>query len=154
MKIREFLEDIITNEIIQGKKYSERIEIEDGGYNSYIGICVDIDDYDEKPFTEGVRLFRNTNTVSKITNTWEFELGGICYPYFNNPGIPLKFSSYGKTPIEAEAEAVKYFKELKKLIRKQTTEYKKEMAKSAEQERAELLARLAKLEEDSPCDKT
>ena len=151
MNIREFLVDIMDKDIIQGKKYDKRIEIEDGGYNSYISLCVDVNDYGKKaPFTLGIDLIRNTNSADKLINTWGFRLGGICNPYADNPGIPLRFSSYGKTPIEAEAEAVKYFKELKKLIRKQTTEYKKEMAKSAEQERTELLARLAELEEVEP----
>lgn len=151
MRIREFLVDIIENEIIQGKDYFERIAIEDGGSNSYIGICVDITaDRNKAPFAYGIRVFRNTNTVSKITNTWGFELGGICTPYFDNPDIPLRFYSYGKPPIEARAEADKYFNELRKLIRKQTAKYKMEMAKSAEQERAELLARLAELEEVGP----
>lgn len=149
MNIREFLVDIMDKDIIQGKKYDTRIEIEDGGYNSYIGLYVSVNDYGKKaPFTLGIDLIRNTNSADKLINTWRFGLGGICYPYADNPDIPLEFRSYGKTPDEAKAEAVKYFKELRKLIRKQTAKYKKEMAKSAEQERAELLARLAELEED------
>ena len=90
----------------------------------------------------------HTNSIEELANTWELLLGSIIHKLNENPDIPLEFRSYGKTADEAKAEAVKYFKELRKLIRKQTAKYKKEMAKSAEQERAELLARLAKLEED------
>lgn len=149
MNIREFLVDIFLNKIVQGKEYGELIEIEGSGFNSYIGLWVNTIDSDRSvPISYCIRLFRHTNSIEKIANTWEFLLGDITHKLNENPDIPLEFRSYGKTPEEAEAEAVKYFKELRKLIRKRTAKYKKEMAKSAEQERAELLARLAKLEED------
>ena len=151
MNIREFLVDIFLNEIVQGKEYSERIEIEGGGFNSYIGLWVNTTDFDRSvPISYCIRLFRHANSIEELANTWEFLLGDITHKLNENPGIPLRFSSYGKTPEEAEAEAVKCFKELRKLIRKRTAEYKKETAKSTEQERAELLARLAELEEVEP----
>ena len=146
--VREFLVDIAENEIISGKKYSCRIEVDDGGYNSYIALDVDVDDWKHKPrkVTQGVRIFRHTNSSSKLANTWCFTLGNVCHLYADEPSIPLEFSSYGKCPDEAEAEAKQYFSELKKLIRKQTSAYKAEAAKSAQEEKEKLLERLKELE--------
>ena len=146
--IREFLADIAENEIISGKKYSCRIEIEDGGYNSYVGLNVYVDDWKHKPrkVTQGVRIFRNTNSANRLENTWRFSLGNVCHNYADYPDIPLEFSSYGKSPDEAEAEAKQYFNKLKKLIRKQTSDYKVESAKSAQEEKEKLLERLKELE--------
>lgn len=146
--IREFLVDIAENEIIPGNQYSCRIEIEDGGYNSYVALDVDVDDWKHKPrkVTQGVRIFRHTNSASKLANTWCFRLGNVCHLYADEPSIPLEFSSYGKTPDEAEAEAEQYFNKLKKLIRKQTSVYKVEAAKSAQEEKEKLLERLKELE--------
>ena len=131
--VREFLVDVAENEIISGKKYSCRIEIEDGGYNSYVALDVDVDDWEHKPrkVTQGVRIFRHTNSTNRLENTWSFS---------------LEFSSYGKCPDEAEAEAEQYFSELKKMIRKQTSAYKVEAAESAQEEKEKLLERLKELE--------
>ena len=41
--IRDFLEHIAENDLIFNKNYALRIEIDDGGDNSYIGFNVDID---------------------------------------------------------------------------------------------------------------
>lgn len=146
--VREFLVDIAENEIISGKKYSCRIEVDDGGYNSYVALDVDADDWKHKPrkVTQGVRIFRHTNSSSKLANTWCFTLGNVCHLYADEPSIPLEFSSYGKCPDEAEAEAKQYFSELKKLIRKQTSAYKVEAAESAQEEKEKLLERLKELE--------
>lgn len=146
--IREFLVDIAENEIISGKKYSCRIEIEDGGYNSYVALAVDVDDWKHKPrkVTQDVRIFRHTNSANRIENTWSFSLGNVCHLYADEPNIPLEFSSYGKSPGEAKAEAEQYFGELKKLIRKQTSGYKVAAAKSAQEEKEKLLERLKELE--------
>ena len=75
--IREFLVGVAENEIIIGKKYSCRIEIEDGGYNSYVALDVDVDDWKHRPrkVTQDVRIFRHTNSASKLANTWCFTLG-------------------------------------------------------------------------------
>ena len=145
--VRDFLVDIANNEILQGKKYSHRIEIEDGGINSYISLCVDTHDFQRKtPVTQSVRLFRHTNSANKALHMWTFSLGSVCYEYADNPDIPLRFESYGKTPDEAEAEAAQYFKELRKLIHKATSDYKIAAAESAQEEREKLLARLSELE--------
>ena len=73
-------------------------------------------------------------------------MGEICNEYHTYPDIPIGFSSFGRTPDEAEAEAVGYYNRIRKLVRKETAAYKIEMAKTAEAEREELLARLAELD--------
>ena len=142
--VREFLVDVAENEIISGKKYSCRIEIEDGGYNSYVALNVDVDDWKYKPrkVTQDVRILRHTNSAIKLANTWCFTLGNVCHLYADEPNIPLEFSSYGKSPDEAAAEAERYFSELKKL----TSAYKVEAAESAQEEKEKLLERLKELE--------
>ena len=137
-----------NNEIVQGEKYSHRIEIDDGGFNSYIGFDVEVEDWKHKPHkaTRSIEIFRHTNSANKLQNEWKFSLGNICHPYCDNPGMPLELTSYGKTPDEAEAEAEKYFSEIRKLVRKQTSVYKIEKAASAKEEREKLLARLSELE--------
>ena len=144
--VRAFLVDIATNEILKNKQYSIRIPIDDGGENSYIGFNLDLDDWKIKGKIQSLRLYRHTNTPQNLLNEWCFELGAICNEYHSNPDIPIMFSSYGKTPDQAEIEAQTYFKEIKRLIRKRTSEYKIEMAKTAEEEKEKLLARLAELE--------
>lgn len=143
--VRDFLADM-AREVVHGKQYSIRLEIEDGGFNSYIGFNVDLDNWKSKGKVQGVRLHRHTNSPDKLTNRWEFELGSVCHEYHSNPDIPLRFTSYGKSVEEAEAEAQSYFEELEKLIQKQTSDYKIQAVKSAEKEKEELLARLAELE--------
>lgn len=145
--IRTFLVDI-TNEVMPNKPYSFRIPIDDGGNNSYIGFSLDLDDWKNKGKVQSLRLYRHTNTADKLTNEWMFEIGTICNEYFANPDIPIRFSSYGKTPDEAESEAQSYFKEIKRLIKKRTSEYKIEAAKTAKEEKEKLLARLAELEDN------
>lgn len=149
--VREFLVDIAENEIIIGKKYSCRIEIEDGGYNSYVALDVDVNEWEHRPrnVTQGVRMFRHTNSVNGLENTWCFTLGNVCHLYADEPNIPLEFSSYGKSPDEASAEAERYFSELKKMIRKQTSAYKVEAVESAQEEKEKLLMRLRELEATS-----
>lgn len=150
MNIREYLTSIINKDIIHGKPYSKRIDIDDGGDNSYIGICVDEHEFNrKKPVLQGVRLFRHTNSPDKLINTWMFQLGDICNAYADFPDVPVEFSSYGKTKEEAEKEAAKYYVQLRKLIKKRTAEYKVESAKTAKEEREELLARLAELDGDN-----
>ena len=144
--VREFLVDIAENEIVKNKAYSLRIPIEDGGSNSYIGFRLDLDDWKSKGKISSLSVFRHTNTAEKLINEWTFELGNIIETYFEYPDIPLKFASYGKTPEEATAEAQSYFKEILRLVKKCTSEYKIELAKTAEQEKEELLARLGELE--------
>lgn len=146
--VREFLADIAENEIISGKEYSCRIEIDDGGYNSYVALCVDVDDWKHKPrnVTQGVRMFRHTNSVNGLENTWCFTLGNVCHLYADEPNIPLEFSSYGKRPDEAGIEAKQYLARLRKQVRKQTAAYKVEAAKSAQEEKEKLLERLKELE--------
>lgn len=146
--VREFLKDIAENEIISGKEYSLRIPIDDGGYNSYIGLNVSIEDWKHKPkkVTREVQIFRHTNNVSDLINTWRFSLGGICHPYAENPDIPLEFSSYGKTPEEAEAEIPECLVGLRRMVREMTVEYMAEAAAEERKERKKLLARLAELE--------
>ena len=146
--IREFLVDVAENHIMQGKSYSLRIPIDDGGSNSYIGFGLDLDDWKSKGEIQQLSLFRHTNSVDKLTNTWKFELGGICNEYHANPNMPIMFSSYGKTPDEAEAEAQSYFKEMKLLIKKRTAQYKIEATQTAKEEKEKLLARLAELEDN------
>lgn len=147
MSVREFLVDIAENEIVKGKPYNLRIPIEDGGSNSYIGFSLELDEWNNKGKIRGLSVYRHTNSTRLVTNEWTFELGNICDTYFEYPDIPLRFASYGKTPEEATEEAQSYFKELTRLIKKRTSEYKIEMAKTAEKEKEELLARLAELEE-------
>ena len=144
--IREFLVDVAENHIMQGKSYSFRIPIDDGGSNSYIGFDLDLDDWKSKGKIQQLSLFRHTNSADKLVNQWTFELGGICDEYHANLNMPIMFSSYGKTPEQAEAEAQSYFKEMKLLIKKRTAQYKIEATKDAEKEKEELLARLAELD--------
>ena len=144
--VREFLEDILTNEIIPGRKYDVRIDIDDGGQNSYISVCIYAEDFQRKtPVISEITLFRHSNSVNKLINTWKFELGDICNPYADNPEIPLQYSSYGKTADEAETEASEYYNKLRQLIRKQTSDYNIKDAETEQEERKELLARLAEL---------
>lgn len=143
--VRDFLKDMARG-VVHGKSYAIRIDIEDGGYNSYIGFNVDLDDWKSKGKIQGVRLYRHTNSPDKLTNEWKFELGTVCYEYHSNPDIPLRFASYGKSVEEATAEAQSYFEELEKLIQKKTSDYKIQAVKSAEEEKEKLLARLAELE--------
>ena len=153
MKIRDFLVEI-ADEILKDEGYRVRIELDDGGYNSYIGLTVDVIEYEKPIRTSSIRLFRHTNTVDLIKNRWCFILGNICAPYADYPDIPLEFSSYGKTRKEAEKEAQKYLKELRAKIAEITAEYKAERAKNAEAEKERLKARLAELEghsEDCVC---
>lgn len=150
INIRDFLVDIADNEIVQGKSYNVRIEISDGGENSYIGLCVDIEDFRRKvPVTRGVRFFRHTNSVNRLINKWEFGLGDVCNAYADYPKIPIKFSSYGKSADDAEVEAQDYIKELKKRIRKITSDYKIQIAEETDKEREQLLARLADLDKEA-----
>lgn len=145
MKIRDFLVEI-ADEILKDEEYSVLIELDDGDYNSYIGLAVDVIERDRPIRTSSIRLFRHTNTVDLIKNRWGFILGNICEPYADYPDIPLEFSSYGKTREEAEKEAQKYLKELRAKIAEITAEYKAERAKNAEAEKERLKARLAELE--------
>lgn len=146
MNVRDFMADIAANEVLPGKQYNFRIEIDDGGINSYIGFAVDLDDWKVKGKIKELRLFRHTNNADGLSNTWSFYLGAICNEYHANPDIPLQFSSYGKTPSEAEAEAAEYFNEIRRLVRKQTSDYKIRLAETAQEEREKLLARLSELE--------
>jgi hypothetical protein len=141
-EVREFLLDLLKNDVIPGKEYSVRIELDDGGYNSYIGLNFDIESYDKTPVMKGLRIYRHTNSFSNLGVEWGFRLGSICYLISEYPGVPIEFSSYGVTVSEAEEEASKYFSELKKLIQKKTSEYGYEI--TAEKER--LLARLNELD--------
>lgn len=153
MKILEYMKDIADNVALSGRKYDVRVSMDDGGNNSYISICVDTATFQRKrPVTQSVRLFRHTNSVDKLINTWGFELGGVCHPYADYPNIVLEFKSYGKTIGEAESEAMKYFSKLRKMIEKQTSDYKIADAKSAQEEREKLLARLSELEQLPPAD--
>lgn len=151
MKILEYMKDIADNVALSGRKYNERISIDDGGNNSYISICVDTATFQRKrPVTQSVRLFRHTNSTDKLTNTWGFELGDVCNVYADYPNIALKFESYGKTSNEAESEATKYFPKLRKMIEKQTSDYRIADAESAQEEREKLLARLSELDQATP----
>lgn len=143
--VRNFLVDIAENELFTGKEYKLRIEIDDGGMNSYIGFNVDLDDWKANGKIQSLRIYRHTNTPKKLVETWDISLGNICNEYHCYPDIPIRFSSYGKTPEEA-AEARGYFKRLRRLIQKCTAEYKAAAAESAQDEKAALLARLAELE--------
>lgn len=119
MSVREFLADIVANEILPNKKYDLRIDIEDGGYNSYIGFKVSLDDWKSKGKIESVRLFRHTNSENRMSDRWEFSLGEICNEYHTYPDIPIRFSSFGKTLDEAETEATGYYNRIRKLVRKE-----------------------------------
>lgn len=148
MKIFEFMKYIAENIVISGRKYDVRISINDGFDNSYISICVDVEDFQRnQPVMRGIRLFRHTNSVDNLINTWGFELGNVCNVYADHPNIALKFESYGKTADEAESEASKYFTKLRKLIEKQTSDYRIMDAESVQAEREKLRARLAELED-------
>ena len=156
MTVREFLEQIAKEEIIQGEQYSLRIEIDDGGFNSYIGFDVDIETYKtalmspkesmKTPKTKALRLYRHTNDMNKLVNTWGFNLGDIIHDYPKNQNVPMKFNTYGKTWEEAEKEASQYFPKIKKLIHKRTSDLKTEKAADKEKEKEQLLARLKELE--------
>jgi len=146
--VREFLVSIAQNEIMSGGKYSERIEINDGGYSSYIELCVDIDDYNKsrKKGLQGIRLFRHSNSVQKLDIGWGFALGDICNPYCDNPEISIGFTTHGMDVDSAQKEAQAYFADVLSLVRKSTALMKMSAAESAEKERAQLLARLEELD--------
>lgn len=147
MTVREFLEQIGKSEIILGKKYSVRIDLNDGGFNSYIGFCVDTDTYNKKtPETIALRLFRHTNSIDKLANLWCFRLGDIIHGYPKNQDVLMRFDTYGKTWGEAEREASQYFEKIKKLIQKATADYKIQISADAEAEREQLRAKLKELE--------
>lgn len=147
IKVRDFLSDMAEHEIIQSKKYDLRIELKDGDYNSYIGFTVDVSDWQHNPpVLQDVRLFRHANDAKALYKTWSFMLGNICHLYHDEPDNPIRFETYGKTADEAESEAVVFFAKIKKLIQKQTSEYKVKATISAEEERTKLLARLKELE--------
>lgn len=146
-KVRAFLVDIAEKEIVQGKKYDIRLAINDGGYNSYISLCVDTHDFmRKKPVTQSLRIFRHSNSMSHLVNTWGFDLGSICHVYVENRDIPIEFSSYGVTVDQAEAEAEKHFNNILKEVRKQTSLYKAEEAETLKEEKEMLLARLSEIE--------
>lgn len=147
MELIEFMKDILDNVVIKGRQYDVRIPIDDGGDNSYVSICIDIETYGKKyPETRAMRLFRHTNTVDNLKNAWGFELGGVCNSYSDYPNTAVRFMSYGKTAQEAEAEAIKYSNKLRKLIEKKTSDYEIADAQSKEEERDKLLARLSELQ--------
>ena len=131
--VREYLVNIAQNEIMAGKKYSERIEINDGGDNSYIGLCVDIDDYNKsrKKDLQCIRFFRHSNSVQNISTCWNFELGDVCNPYCDNPEISIRFSTHGMDVDAAQKEAQTYFMDALTLIRKSNTVMKIRAAESA-----------------------
>ena len=146
MTVKEFLEQIEKEEILHGKKYSLRIDVDDGFYNSYIGFDVDVETYNRKtPVTSSLRLHRHTNDINGLVNTWGFALGNIIHSYPQNRNVPLEFRTYGKDFAEAEKEASEYFAKIKKLIRKRTSDIKIQMASEAEEEKEQLLARLEEL---------
>lgn len=147
MNILEFMKDIADNEALPGKEYSVRIEIDDGGINSYISVCIDTYDYDRKtPVTESIRLFRHSNSDDKLVENWEFRIGNIINIYADKRDAPMFFGSYGKIYEEAEQEAIPYFDRLREMVKKRTSDYKIEAAKGAEEEREKLLARLSELD--------
>lgn len=149
-KVYEFLKDMADHEIIHGKKYSFRIEISDGGVNSYIGFDADVEDFSRKsPVLRSVSIYRHTNSTDNLPNTWTFSLGDICNPLDDYPDIALYFGSYGKSSDDAEIESAKYFAHIKQKIRKITAARKAEEAKSAEEEKEKLLARLHELGVDA-----
>ena len=133
MKIRDFLVEI-ADEILKDEEYRVRIKLDDGGFNSYIGLSVDVIGREKSIRTSSIRLFRHTNTVDLIKNRWCFILGNICEPYADYPDIPLEFSSYGKTRKEAEKEAQKYLKELRAKIAEITAEKERLKARLDEPE--------------------
>lgn len=146
---REFLVDILKNETVPGKKYDVRIPISDGGDNSYIGLSIYTDTYQRKSaVVEGIALHRHSNSVNRLVNTWKFRLGGVCNTYADYPEIAVEYSSYGKSSDEATTEAQNYFRELRKLIRKQTSDYRIAAAAEAQDEREKLLSRLSELDKD------
>jgi hypothetical protein len=147
--VYDFLKDMLDNEILHGEKYSFRIDISDGGYNSYIGFDADVETWRRNPpVTQALRLYRHTNSTNKLANTWEFSLGNVCNVVDDHPDIALFFGSFGKTLDEAENEAAEYFKKMQRLIRKQTSDLKIERAKSAEEEKERLISRLHELGTD------
>ena len=146
MTVKESLEQIEKEEILHGRRYCLRIDIDDGFYNSYIGFDVDIENYNRKtPTTMALRLYRHTNDIDGLVNTWGFALGNILHNYPQNRNVPLEFRTYGKEFAEAEKEASQYFAKIKKLIQKRTSDIKIQMASEAESEKERLLARLEEL---------
>ena len=148
MTVREFLEQIEKEEILHGRKYSLRIDVDDGFCNSYIGFNVDVETYNRKtPITSSLRLYRHTNDINGLVGIWGFTLGDIIHGYPQNRNVPLEFRTYGKDFAEAEKEASQYFAKIKKLIRKRTSDIKIQMASETEEEKERLLARLEELKE-------
>lgn len=145
MEIRDFLAQILDEEIIFGEKYSFRIEL-DNENNSYIGFSVDIDKYSKSaPKTIGARIFRHTNNINNLEEMWCFQLGGICNSYSKNKQMPLRFETYGKIWEESEEEAQQYLKRVKKMVQNKTKEYKKIEETNKKKEIEELSARLKEL---------
>ena len=72
MSVREFLADVAENEILPNKKYSLRIDIDDGGFNSYIGFNVDLDYWKSTGKIQSLRLFRHTNSAQAFQHMGVF----------------------------------------------------------------------------------
>ena len=146
--VREFFVHIARTSIMPGRAYSERVELSDGGCNSYIGLCVDIDEYNKarKKDLQGIRLFRHSNSAFMRGECWQFALGDVCNPYCDNAEIPIEFRTSGRDVKDAEHEAELYFKRLLALVKKSTAAMRIEAAASAENEKAALLARLDELD--------
>ena len=146
--IKEYLKNMADNVILPGHRYDVRIDIDDGGFNSYVGIYISSDDFHRKqPVTAGVQLHRHTNNAKDLENTWRFELGGVCNPYADNPDVALYFGSYGKSADDAAKDAEPYLSKLLTLIKKQVALQKKDIEKTKQAERESLLARLKDLED-------
>ena len=119
MILKLFLKNVADNTIIPGQSYDIRIDIKDGGFNSYIALTVHEETWNRKtPVTQGLTLHRNTNNAKDLSLAWEFKLGGVCSVYTDNPDIAMYFGSYGKDAESAAAEAESYLDELTRILKK------------------------------------
>jgi hypothetical protein len=137
-----------------GNSWEERIPIDDGGVNSYIGLRVQAEDSPGVTGTAWVKLWRNTNVgrygtrdVAKLLETWDLSLGDVCVGYTHmNGDVPIRLTTYGKTPEEICAEIKPHIGHFRKAFKKAAKILADKKEKAARDEKDKLLARLKELE--------
>ena len=146
--IKAFLKNVADNTIIPGQRYDIRIDVNDGGFNSYVALTVSDETWNRKfPVTQDIKLHRNTNNAKDQPLAWEFRLGGVCNVYADNPDIAMYFGSYGKGQEIAAAEAEPFLGKLIERLKAEVKLQRKEIVKNKASEKAALLAKLKELDQ-------
>ena len=154
--VREFLMDLVENVLEEdvfaelGEPLIVRHQILDGYINRHVTISVwkNTEGFcGTKNKLKAVHLSFHENLAENLENCWEFGLGHVFYPLYDNPDQPIEFSSYGKTFEEAEAEAQLHFAALKREVKKRNDLIKAGIESNREARRAELEKQLEALNE-------